>query len=200
MYRLTGQSGGLGTPDRVARVPEPEHPGYKPPGMTPPPPGREAPTLGGVTPPLEPSVENRHRNLPPSTPPAESSGPPSPARAGDLPKVGSTEEGEAVDRIVAAYNEHRGQLPQVRVVNRARRRKVMQAVRDLRSVDEVAAAMAVAAAEVAQDPFWIRKGYGFDNLLADQRFVAKAETAMNRGTTDRGAARARSIAEAVTDL
>jgi len=106
-----------------------------------------------------------------------------------------------VQLVFDAYNEHRGSLPAARVLNAARAKKIRAAVRDVITAggtsSDAIAAMAVAAREVDADPFWQRKGYGLDNLLADQRFIAKAETAMNRGTTDRAASTARSIADAI---
>lgn len=120
--------------------------------------------------------KNRQQNQGLQASPRSSAAPPASPK-GDDPQT--------IQRVVDAYNDHRGQLPKCVTLNSSRRQKIRRAIRDLGTLDEVAAAMAVAAAEVANDPWWQKHRYGFDNLLAAQRFVQKAETAMSRGTTDR---------------
>lgn len=90
-----------------------------------------------------------------------------------------------IQQVVDAYNTHRGPLPAVQTLNDWRTRKIRGLIRDLGSAKEATAVMGIAAAEVAGDEFWQRRGYGFDNLLRERRAIQKAETAVNRGTTDR---------------
>lgn len=109
---------------------------------------------------------------------------------------------EDYDRVMRAYNDHRGPLPEARVMNSKRRSMVRTAAADLGGVDEVAAALAVAAREVADDPrrFYERNGYGIDTLLTGQKFIQKAEAAMARGGTDRDASERDRMMEAIADL
>ena len=104
--------------------------------------------------------------------------------AKNAPKAPSRNNTDA-QRVVDAYNEHRGPLPAAQVLNRARETKIRALIRDLGSVDEAVAVMGIAAAEVATSEFYRENGYGLDTLLAGQKVIGKAEAAVNRGTTDR---------------
>lgn len=92
-----------------------------------------------------------------------------------------------VELVITAYNDHRGKLPAARATNSARRRKIASLIRDLGPTEAIAV-MGIAAAEAAQDKFWLDRQYGLDNLLNGQKAIQKAESALNRGTVDRAQA------------
>ncbi|WP_407541005.1 hypothetical protein Q0M94_06345 [Deinococcus radiomollis] len=74
--------------------------------------------------------------------------------------------------LLGVWNEHRGRLPEARQTER--RLKILDRI----SADFGPAAEATiraATLEVAADEFWQKRRYGFDNLLADDKFVGKAE-------------------------
>ena len=87
-------------------------------------------------------------------------------------------------KIVEAWNQNCGTLSKVQTLNTPRRRRLKTLIKDLGSPQEAYAVMAIAAKEVSMDPFWQQRGLGFNNILADQRVVQKAETAYNRGSFD----------------
>lgn len=90
-----------------------------------------------------------------------------------------------LELLLDAWNENRGSLPAAQKLTSNRRSKLKTLIRDLGGFDQAYSAIAIGAAEVSKDDFWIRRGYGFDNLLAGQKVIQKAETAFNRGTFDR---------------
>lgn len=92
---------------------------------------------------------------------------------------------DELQALVDAWNEHRGNLPAVQKLTSTRRSKLRTLVKDLGGIDKAYAAIAIAAKEVSNDDFWKQRQYGFDNLLAGQKVIQKAETAWNRGTFDR---------------
>ena len=87
-------------------------------------------------------------------------------------------------KIIEAWNENCGSLSKVKALNTARKRQLKTLIKDLGSPQEAYAVMAIAAKEVSMDPFWQQRGLGFNNILADQRVVQKAENAYNRGSFD----------------
>jgi hypothetical protein len=104
---------------------------------------------------------------------------------GDARAPLATRESHDYQALLDAWNEHRGSLPAAQKVTSNRRAKLKTLIRDLGSFDKAHAAIAIAAREVAGDDFWQTRGYGFDNLLAGQKVIQKAETAWNRGTFNR---------------
>lgn len=91
---------------------------------------------------------------------------------------------DEVQQVIDAYNAHRGSLPGAKTLTEPRERKIKPLIRRF-GITETVALMAVAASEVSNDPYWKRKRYGLDNLLAGQKLVGKFEAAESRGTTDR---------------
>ena len=86
--------------------------------------------------------------------------------------------------IVDAYNENCGRLPKIMKLNSTRKSRLRTLVRDLGSLDEAIAVVSIAAREVGQNEFWIKKEYNLDNLLNGQKLIGKAEIAMQRGSFD----------------
>ena len=86
--------------------------------------------------------------------------------------------------IVDAYNENCGRLPKIMKLNSTRKSRLRTLVRDLGSVEEAIAVVSIAAREVGQNEFWIKKEYNLDNLLNGQKLIGKAEIAMQRGSFD----------------
>lgn len=81
-----------------------------------------------------------------------------------------------VDQIVEVYNENCDVLPSVKAVNSARERRVRKIIRE-HGFDEAYDLIRRATLAVASDDFWRSKQkYGFDNLLAGDKYLQKAET------------------------
>jgi len=89
-----------------------------------------------------------------------------------------------LETLVEAWNTNRGRLPAAAKLTSGRAARLRTLVRDLGGTDQAYAAITIAAQEVSRDDFWIKKQYGFDNLLANQKVIQKAETAYNRGSFD----------------
>jgi len=102
-----------------------------------------------------------------------------------IEKVEGQANSDTLQAIADAYNQHCGTLPKVQTLNEWRRTKLRGLIKDLGSHNEAIAVMGIAASEVAHDDFWKQRRYGFDNLLRERRAIQKAETAVNRGTTNR---------------
>ena len=94
----------------------------------------------------------------------------------------SRAENENLQTLVDAWNEHRGPLPAAQKLTSTRKQKLKTLMRDLGGTEPTRAAIAIATKEVSTDDFWIKRGYGLDNLLAGQKVIQKAETAYNRGS------------------
>jgi|SRR5690625_3861365 len=62
------------------------------------------------------------------------------------------------------WNENRGPLPAIRTLSEARRRKLRNLDKEF-GPDQARKMFRAATQTVAQNDFWIRRGYGFDNLL-----------------------------------
>ena len=92
--------------------------------------------------------------------------------------------GDDLEMLVEAWNTNRGRLPAAAKLTSGRAARLRTLVRDLGGTDQAYAAITIAAQEVSRDDFWIRKQYGFDNLLAGQKVIQKAESAYNRGSFD----------------
>lgn len=105
--------------------------------------------------------------------------------------------GDTLEPLLEAWNTNRGKLPAAQKLTTTRKQKLRTLQRDLGGLDPTYAAIAIAAKEVSQDPFWIERGYGFDNLLAGQKVIQKAETAFNRGSFDRDQAETDRILNAI---
>ena len=79
--------------------------------------------------------------------------------------------------LLGVWNEHRGQLPEAKLTER--RLKILDKISaEFGPVAE--ATIRAATLEVATDEFWQERRYGFDNLLADDKFVGKAEAWLAR--------------------
>ncbi|MDR9392679.1 MAG: hypothetical protein RI554_11710, partial [Trueperaceae bacterium] len=105
--------------------------------------------------------------------------------------------GDTLEPLLEAWNENRGQLPAAQKLTSTRKQKLRTLQRDLGGFDPTYAAIAIAAKEVSQDPFWVQRGYGLDNLLAGQKVIQKAETAFNRGSFDHDKAETDRILNAI---
>jgi len=94
-------------------------------------------------------------------------------------------KGESADRsaaflLLGVWNEHRGQLPEAKLTER--RLKILDEISaEFGSAAE--ATIRAATLEVAADEFWQKRRYGFDTLLADDKFVGKAEAWLARSGT-----------------
>ncbi|WP_051935340.1 hypothetical protein [Deinococcus sp. YIM 77859] len=78
-------------------------------------------------------------------------------------------------RVVAAYNDHRGPLPAAESVTEGRKKAVRKLLADCGGdVERAVQALTDATREVALDPFWIERRYGFDNLVPG-KVIARAE-------------------------
>ena len=87
-----------------------------------------------------------------------------------------------VEVIVAIYNEHCDVLPSAQSINAKRARSVRKMIRE-HGFDEAKDLMRRATLAVASDDFWrSSRKYGFDNLLAGDKYVQKAEA----WTADKG--------------
>jgi len=104
--------------------------------------------------------------------------------------------------FVDAWNRHCGPLPRCEALNRKRKRGIAQVIAE--HDDNALAAFTAATMNVAEDEYWIRKGYNIDNLLVQGRVLEKAEKhASNNGmsASDRRlATRAQRIARAIGGL
>ncbi|MFK7601867.1 hypothetical protein ACI3L1_06610 [Deinococcus sp. SM5_A1] len=83
-------------------------------------------------------------------------------------------------QIVAAWNAHCAPLPQVETVNDGRRKSVRKLLTDCgEDVGKAVQTVTDAAHDVARDPFWLERRYGFDNLVPGKVF-ARAEAWRSR--------------------
>lgn len=74
-------------------------------------------------------------------------------------------------RIIAAWNEHRGQLPEVQGLNEGRKKAIRKLIRDCEGdINRAAALVSDATREVAADGYWTEHRYGFDNLVPGKVF------------------------------
>jgi hypothetical protein len=74
--------------------------------------------------------------------------------------------------LLGVWNEYRGRLPEARPTER--RLKILDRI-SAEFAPAAEATIRAATLEVAADEFWQGRRYGFDNLLADDKFVGKAE-------------------------
>lgn len=74
--------------------------------------------------------------------------------------------------LLALWNDHRAALPRAELTDK--RARALGQVVDILG-EHAPTRWAHAVREVAQDPYWRKKKYGLDNLLAGQKYVAKAE-------------------------
>ncbi len=83
-----------------------------------------------------------------------------------------------LSRLLAAYNEHRGNLPAAESANAGREKAAKVLARYWGSPDVAVAALAEATQQVATEEFWRGKSWGFDNLLP--KVAQKVEAWHNR--------------------
>lgn len=93
-------------------------------------------------------------NVPPNSPPA----PKAPVTRSPKGDTHSTNDYRDI------WNENRGPLPAIRTLSEARRRKLRNLDKEF-GPNEARQMFRAATRAVAQNDFWIRRGYGFDNLL-----------------------------------
>lgn len=74
--------------------------------------------------------------------------------------------------LLALWNDHRAALPRAELTDK--RAKTLRRAAEILG-EHAAIRWEHAVREVAQDAYWRKKKYGLDNLLADQKYVAKAE-------------------------
>ncbi|CAM4160702.1 hypothetical protein [Deinococcus marmoris] len=83
-------------------------------------------------------------------------------------------------QIIAAWNAHCAPLPQVETVNDGRKKSVRKLLTDCgEDVEKAVQTVTDAARDVARDPFWLERRYGFDNLVPGKVF-ARAEAWRSR--------------------
>ncbi len=89
--------------------------------------------------------------------------------------VGSHRSASTVEELFEIYNQHRGKLPEAVKLNSKRIDRLTDLAKE-HGADEAAKLLADATQCVAQDAFWLERGYGLDNLLAELgRVLEKAE-------------------------
>jgi hypothetical protein len=81
---------------------------------------------------------------------------------------------ETLQALLDTYNQHRGQLPEARALTRSRRKHLAALLKDF-GLQEARDLVADATSNCAADEFWKQKGFALDNLLRDDRVVARAE-------------------------
>ncbi|WP_156123057.1 hypothetical protein [Deinococcus radiopugnans] len=86
-------------------------------------------------------------------------------------------------QIIAAWNAHCAPLPRVETVNDGRKKSVRKLLTDCSGdVQKAVQTVTDAARDVARDPFWLERRYGFDNLVPGKVF-ARAEAWRSRTPT-----------------
>ena len=83
------------------------------------------------------------------------------------------------------WNDNRGPLSGVERLTTKRKRQLEAFVDDTKGDDQIEL-FTHATLYVSADPFWLEKGYGFDNLLVQGRIVEKAEKYRTYGTMSAG--------------
>ena len=76
--------------------------------------------------------------------------------------------------FIDIYNQHRGDLPKAMAANADRKRKLKAFVKQ-HGVEEAKALLEAATRQVSTDSFWLEKGYGLGNLLANGNYLKHAE-------------------------
>lgn len=82
--------------------------------------------------------------------------------------------------MVETYNNTCGELPKARLVTTPRRRALRALVKEV-GVERAPELLRLATLQVAGDEWWVKKGYGLDNLLVHGRVVEKAEKQVASG-------------------
>ena len=78
-------------------------------------------------------------------------------------------------RLVGLWNDLRGPLPAVESLTEGRKKSIRKLLADCDgNVERAAGTLADAIREVARDPFWLERRYGFDNLVPG-KVIQKAE-------------------------
>lgn len=89
----------------------------------------------------------------------------------------------ALQRLLQAYNEHRGELPEASGLSTARTKALTILLSDCGGELQAAVSLLTdAAREVAQDKFWIEKRFGIDTLAPKALGRAEAWRARQQGT------------------
>jgi hypothetical protein len=88
-----------------------------------------------------------------------------------------------LEALMNIYNKHRGALPEARVLTKFRKRQLTALARH-HGVEEADRLLVDATTNCAAESFWRDRGYGLDNLLRDDRVIARAESQRNRPRTD----------------
>lgn len=79
--------------------------------------------------------------------------------------------------LLGIWNDHRGRLPEAKPTER--RLKILAKI-SAEFGPAAEATIRAATLEVAASEFWQERRYGFDNMLADDKFVGKAEAWLAR--------------------
>ena len=89
--------------------------------------------------------------------------------------VGSRRPASVVNELFEIFNNYRGKLPEAVKLNQKRTDRLTDLAKEY-GADEAGKLLADATQCVAQDEFWLERGYGLDNLLAAPgRVLEKAE-------------------------
>lgn len=100
--------------------------------------------------------------------------------------VGSRRPALVVDGLLDIFNKHRGTLTEAVKLNQKRTDGFTRLLKE-HGADEAAKLLEDATKCVAQDDFWLERGYGLDNLLAEPgRVLEKAEKFRSGVRTARG--------------
>lgn len=102
---------------------------------------------------------------------------------------------EDLDAFGEAWNENCGPLPKVLAVNDKRRARLRSLIKEHGGFQRALELWTDAVRAVARDEFWQQRRYGFDNLLAGNKVLARAEQ-WRAGKVQLGDADARMAANA----
>ena len=96
-------------------------------------------------------------------------------KEGEDTPVGASRPASEVEELFKIFNNHRGRLPEAVKLNQKRTDRLTDLIKE-HGADQAAKLLADAAQCVAQDEFWLERGYSLDNLLAESgRVLEKAE-------------------------
>lgn len=98
----------------------------------------------------------------------------------DVPPAAPRVRPSDFQRLVDAWNAHRGTLPAVEQINEGRKKAMKSLLRDCGGdVDKALGLLADAAKEVAQDEYYQQRRYGFDNVVPS-KVLGRAEAWRSR--------------------
>lgn len=99
---------------------------------------------------------------------------------GNVPPAAPRVRPSDFQRLVDAWNEHRGTLPAVQEINEGRKKAMKSLLRDCGGdADKAVGLLTDAAREVAQDPYYQERRYGFDNVVPS-KVLGRAEAWRSR--------------------